>query len=58
MFKVIKRFIDLKDDNHIYNAGDKFPWDGRRVSKKRLEELSTAKNKRGIPLIEEVKKEK
>lgn len=53
MFRVITKFKDLKDD-HTYEAGDQFPWDGRLVSKKRIEELSGENNRRGIPLIEEV----
>lgn len=55
-YKVIEKFKDLSDD-HIYEVGDIFPYDGRRVSKKRIEELSTDKNKREIALIEKVEKE-
>lgn len=54
MYKVIRRFKDLKDSDHIYEIGDVFPWDGRRVSKKRISELATSKNAIGEPLIEEV----
>lgn len=52
MYKVIKFFTDLQDNKHPYNVGDEFPRAGVEVSPKRLEELSTGKNKRGIPLIE------
>lgn len=55
MYKVIVRFKDLQDNNHVYNAGDNFPRNGVNVSKKRIKELSSDKNRRGIPLIEEVK---
>lgn len=51
-FRVIEKFEDMKDENHLYEVGDEFPHDGRRVSKKRLEELSSEENRRGIPLIE------
>lgn len=50
MYKVVVKFKDLKDD-HIYEVGDKYPFDKRRVSQKRLQELSSENNKRGMPLI-------
>lgn len=52
MYKVIKHFTDLQDNRYAYHEGDTFPRDGLKVSDKRLEELSSDKNKRGIPLIE------
>lgn len=54
MFKVVKKFYDLKDNNHCYYVGDKFPHDGKKVSEKRIAELSSDKNKLGTPLIEEI----
>lgn len=54
MYKVIKYFTDLQDNNHAYNVGDIFPHDGLVVSEKRLLELSTNTNRRRIPLIEKV----
>lgn len=57
MYKVIKYFTDLQDDNHAYNPGDKFPRDGVEVSEARIKELSSDKNKRKMPLIEEVKED-
>ena len=57
MYRVIKAFTDLQDKKYAYKAGDIFPREGVTVSADRLEELSSNKNKRGIPLIEEVKKE-
>ena len=58
MYKVIENFMDLKDNNHKYVAGDIFPRDGVQVSSTRINELATVKNRRGIKLIEEVKEEK
>lgn len=55
MYKVIKYFTDLQDNNYAYNVGDTFPHDGLVVSEERLDELSGSKNKQGEPLIEEVK---
>lgn len=54
MYKVIEYFTDLQDRSRKYHAGDTFPREGLIVSKERLEELSTDKNRRGIPLIEKV----
>lgn len=54
MYKVLHHFIDLQDDRFEYKAGDEFPRDGLKVTKIRFMELATNKNKRGIPLIEEV----
>ena len=58
MYKVIKFFTDLQDDDHAYNAGDTFPREGMTVTKARLEELAGAGNRRGCPLIEKVAEEK
>lgn len=52
MYKVIKHFTDLQDKSYAYHEGDTFPREGLTVSNERLEELSSNKNKRGIPLIE------
>ena len=57
MYKVIKTFTDLQDGNYKYITGDTYPRNGLKVSKKRIEELSTTKNRRGIILIEEVEEE-
>lgn len=52
-YKVIVRFIDLKDNNHVYNVGDDYPRVGKDVSEVRINELKSSNNKRGIPLIAE-----
>ncbi len=52
-YVVVKDFKDLQDENHIYREGDPFPRKGK-VTKKRIEELSTTKNKRKEVLIIEV----
>lgn len=58
MYKTIKDFIDLQDNGYRYHAGDIFPRNGVSASKKRIEELSTTKNRRHIPLIEIVEETK
>ena len=54
MYRVIKYFTDLQDNNHEYNAGDIYPHNKKKVSASRIKELSTDKNRRGVPLIEKV----
>lgn len=51
MYKVVKYFTDLQDDNHAYNVGDTYPREGLSVTKKRINELKSNKNRQSIPLI-------
>ena len=55
MYKVVKLFADLQDNNYVYNPGDTFPRKGKEVNAERLAELASNKNKQGQPLIELVK---
>ena len=43
MYKVIKLFADLQDNNHVYEVGDIFPREGLKVSEARLAELGLNK---------------
>ena len=54
MYKVIKSFIDLQDNNYAYYVGDTFPHNGVEVDAERIAELASAKNRLGVPLIEEI----
>lgn len=54
MYKVLKFFTDLQDNDHAYNVGDAFPRNGLAVSEERLAELSGRNNKQGVPLIAKV----
>ena len=54
MYKVIKSFTDLQDNNYAYYVGDTFPRNGVEVDADRLSELASDKNRMGVPLIEEV----
>lgn len=58
MYKVIKYFVDLQDNNHPYNVGDIFPRKGMKVSDDRITELAGPNNKQGVPLIEKIKTKK
>ena len=53
-YRVVEMFTDLQDNNYKYEVGSTFPRKGKRVTKKRLHELSTVSNKRKTILIEEV----
>ena len=57
-YKVIHRFTDLQDFNHLYNVGDIFPRIGTKVSQSRIDELASGKNKLKTPLIKLEKDEK
>lgn len=57
MYKVIKHFIDLHDNDHSYNEGDIFPREGVDVSEERLKELAGSDNKQHTPLIELVEED-
>lgn len=54
MYKVVKDFTDLTDNNHVYLAGDTYPRKGAKPDAKRVDELSSKFNKRGEILIEAV----
>lgn len=50
-YKVICQFIDLQDDNHVYSVGDVYPRAGKQATQKRIDELSSNKNRRRTALI-------
>ena len=54
MYRVINRFFDLQDNNHAYSVGDTFPHNGVEVDAERIAELTSDKNRLGVPLIEEI----
>ena len=55
-YRVIEAFVDLLDDNHLYQVGDTFPRPGNDVTLSRINELASADNKLGTPLIKLVDK--
>lgn len=56
-YKVVCNFKDLQDGGFYYKVGDEYPRSGKKVSKKRLNELATDANRRKMPMIEEVEEE-
>ncbi len=53
-YEVIKNFVDLQGDNHLYRVGDPFPYNGADVSEERIDELASDKNRCGIALIKSI----
>lgn len=54
MYKVIKYFTDLQDNNYPYEVGDAYPRKGLSVSAERIKELRGANNKQGTALIKKI----
>jgi hypothetical protein len=54
MYKVIKYFTDIQDNNFAYEEGDIYPREGMTVLPSRLKELSTTNNRRKEVLIQEI----
>lgn len=55
MYKVIRYFTDLQDNDYMYREGDIYPREGLTPTKERIVELSTNRNLQGVPLIKEIK---
>ena len=57
-YKVIKAFTDMQDNNYAYDPKDParntYPRKGLNVLQSRINELASNKNRRGVPLIEEI----
>ena len=54
MYRVIKHFVDLQDNNYKYDVGDTYPRKGLNVLQSRINELASDKNLQKTPLIEEI----
>ena len=48
-YKVVHKFRDLQDNDRIYEVGEEY--EGKKT-KARIAELSTDKNRLGVPVIE------
>lgn len=58
MYKVIKHFLDLQDNEYSYSEGDIFPRKGYEATEGRLKELLSAENRQRTPLIEYIEEKK
>lgn len=54
MYKVVKSFTDLQDNDYLYKENDTYPRKGFDVLPSRIKELATTANRRGEILIKEV----
>ena len=54
MYEVIKDFVDVQNNNHLYRVGDSFPYNGADVSKDRCAELASTSNRCGVVLIKAI----
>ena len=54
MYRVIKAFVDLQDNNYKYDINDIYPRKGLNVLQSRINELASNNNLQKTPLIEEV----
>ena len=54
MYRVIKAFVDLQDNNYKYDVGDTYPRKGLNVLQSRINELASDNNLQKTPLIEEI----
>lgn len=58
MYRVIKAFTDMQDNNYAYDPTDPsrntYPRKGLHVLQSRINELASSKNRQGVPLIEEI----
>ena len=59
-YKVINRFRENNHDGHVYEVGDTYPAEGKRLNKTRAEELTKkhAKYKKAYLVADEKKAEK
>lgn len=52
---VVEDFKDLQDKNKVYAKGDTYPSPAnKKISKERIQALSSKDNKQGRPVIKEV----
>lgn len=54
MFRVVKDFCDLQDNNRLCRAGEEYPRPGLIVGAERIAQLASCENAIGYPLIEAV----
>ena len=53
MYKVIKFFTDMQDNDRSYEVGDTYPRKGLVPDKSRIAALLGSDNNQGVPVIEQ-----
>lgn len=56
-YKVLETFTEKNDNDRLYKAGEPYPAEDFKPTKRRLKELASDQNKYGYPFIEEVEVE-
>ena len=54
MYKVINRFQDKNHDGHVYEVGDTYPAEGKKLVKTRAEFLTKVHSEYGVAFLEVV----
>lgn len=52
MYKVINRFIEKNHNGHVYEVGDTYPVDGKKLVKKRADELTQVHPQYGVVFLQ------
>lgn len=58
MYKVINRFQENNHDGHIYEIGDTYPADGKKLVKTRADSLTEVHKEYGIAFLKAVEEPK
>lgn len=56
-YEVLSDFIDVQDNDYLYKKGRKFPRGNKKVDEQRLEQLLSADNVVGEPLIKVIEED-
>lgn len=55
MYKVINRFIEKNHNSHVYEIGDFYPVEGKKLVKKRAEELTQVHPQYKVAFLQVIK---
>lgn len=58
MYKVINRFKEKNHDDHIYEVGDTYPADGKKLIKTRAETLTKVHDEYNVAFLKAVEEPK
>lgn len=58
MYKVINRFQEKNHDGHVYEVGDNYPADGKKLIKARAESLTEVHEEYGVAFLKVVEEPK
>lgn len=58
MYKVINRFKEKNHDDHIYEVGDPYPADGKKLVKARAEALTKVHDEYNVAFLKAVEEPK